>query len=275
MSQAAQLIVPDTSASHARGRKYFAGRRRLRLAGRLSVGMLLIMALSGTVGALFLRSPDLEVLAAVMVAGTIVVASGYRFTPVIAVLAGTFSLYSNVTNPYAVDHLTHAGSDPAFPGVLLGVVLSILVIVFGATSTIADALNRDRAPGRWSWLLLVGMLGMVVGASVVAETSHPVSAPIVAGTAHMSSTGFTQDAVVVHQYARLKLVNDSKVLHVISNGTWLPSGSAKTGAEAGAAAVIGSRLPGGTVSTASWSTPGTYHLYCLVHRGMNLTVVVE
>jgi plastocyanin len=62
---------------------------------------------------------------------------------------------------------------------------------------------------------------------------------------------------------------------VIANGTWESNGNAKYAVEAGAPKIV-TRFDGeDSHRIGPFTTAGTFHLYCTVHQGMNLTVVVQ
>src|SRR5258708_1616579 len=93
---------------------------------------------------------------------------------------------------------------------------------------------------------------------------------------HMSATQFTQSSITIKKGESITLVNDNAfVSHTIANGTW-ENNSAKAGREAGAPAINNVQI-GSSSSTTVGPFPiaGTLHLYCTVHVGMNLTVIVE
>jgi hypothetical protein len=68
--------------------------------------------------------------------------------------------------------------------------------------------------------------------------------------------------------AILLLVDDVSVLHILANGT------AKPASEPGAPTVNNVQVNGNSIQIGPFNTAGTYHIYCTVHQGMNLTVIV-
>lgn len=92
---------------------------------------------------------------------------------------------------------------------------------------------------------------------------------------HMSATQFTQSSITIKKGESITLINDNAfVSHTIANGTWVNS-TAQTGQESGAPAINNVQIGGGSSTTIGpFPTAGTFHLYCTVHVGMNLTVVV-
>lgn len=90
----------------------------------------------------------------------------------------------------------------------------------------------------------------------------------------MNGQQFVQPSVIIHKGGTLTFIDDAPVVHVIQNGSW-ENGTAKTPKEPGALAV-NVQLNGNDQKTVGpFSTAGTYHLYCIVHPGMNLTVIVQ
>jgi plastocyanin len=63
-------------------------------------------------------------------------------------------------------------------------------------------------------------------------------------------------------------------LHVISNGTWQQNNPIQK-RESGAPLVNNLSFTGNSVAIGPFTLAGTYHLLCLVHRGMNLTITVQ
>jgi plastocyanin len=91
----------------------------------------------------------------------------------------------------------------------------------------------------------------------------------------MNSDNFVQSSVTIHKGERLSLMNDSGVPHIISNGSW-ENNAPKAVGEAGAPTVNDVQVASdGTQSIGLFNTAGTFHFYCTIHPGMNLTVVVQ
>ncbi|MEO6891967.1 MAG: hypothetical protein ABI456_20355 [Ktedonobacteraceae bacterium] len=93
--------------------------------------------------------------------------------------------------------------------------------------------------------------------------------------AHMGITDFVQNVVLVPKGSKLKLTDDGQYTHIIQNGTWDASNTPKNATEPGAPAVNALTINNGSAEIGPFNTAGIYHLYCTVHRGMNLTVVVQ
>jgi plastocyanin len=93
--------------------------------------------------------------------------------------------------------------------------------------------------------------------------------------AHMNDAQFVQSSITIKKGESVTLVSDTFTPHIIANGMW-DDGQARPEVEAGAPAVKGVQVNGNSSSTVGpFTTAGTFHLYCTIHPGMNLTVVVK
>ena len=93
---------------------------------------------------------------------------------------------------------------------------------------------------------------------------------------HLGQTNFTQSSVTISKGSSINLIDDAAVVHIIANGTWA-NNTPKSGAEAGAPTVnkLQFNSAGQSKTIGPFNTAGTFHLYCSVHQGMNLTVKVQ
>ncbi len=90
----------------------------------------------------------------------------------------------------------------------------------------------------------------------------------------MNAGNFEQPSVTIPKGSKLMLVADQNSFHIIANGTW-QNGVAKPVQEAGAPTIKNIQVNGNNMEIGPFSTAGTYHIYCTVHQGMNLTVIVQ
>lgn len=91
---------------------------------------------------------------------------------------------------------------------------------------------------------------------------------------HMSETSFVQPSVTIPKGNSFNLIDDTAVVHIIQNGTW--SNNSPQPLKEGGAPTVNVQFSGSDIHTIGpFNTAGTYHLYCVVHPGMNLTVVVK
>ena len=91
---------------------------------------------------------------------------------------------------------------------------------------------------------------------------------------HMSAQAFVQSSITISKGSSLSLVDDVGVPHQIANGTW-DNNTAQPLKEPNAP-TVNVQLNGNDQQVIGpFATVGTYHLYCTVHPGMNLTVIVQ
>lgn len=101
------------------------------------------------------------------------------------------------------------------------------------------------------------------------------SAPTGPNPVHMDATHFTQDSITITKGGSITLINDALAGHTIPNGTW-DNGTATAARETGAPDVRDGHIGGNSsASIGPFTTAGVFHLYCTVHPGMNLTVLVQ
>ena len=93
-------------------------------------------------------------------------------------------------------------------------------------------------------------------------------------TVHMNANNFVQNTVSISKGAKLTLVDDVQVEHIIANGTW-NNGAPKPSQESGAPTVNVTFQGSDTMDVGPFNTAGTFQLYCTIHLGMNLTVTVK
>lgn|SRR6185312_16402767 len=94
------------------------------------------------------------------------------------------------------------------------------------------------------------------------------------GTAHMAATDFVKNCVNVSKGSMLNLVDDGQYVHILDNGSWV-NGNAQPAKEPGAPTINNVMFNGNSSQVGPFNTAGTFHIYCSVHVGMNLTVNVS
>jgi len=91
----------------------------------------------------------------------------------------------------------------------------------------------------------------------------------------MNDTQFMQPSITIHKGASIALIATTFTPHIIANGTW-DNGQAKAARESGAPEVQNMQVNGNSSSNVGpFTTAGTFKLYCTIHSGMNLTVIVQ
>ncbi|GLV55128.1 hypothetical protein KDH_19750 [Dictyobacter sp. S3.2.2.5] len=92
---------------------------------------------------------------------------------------------------------------------------------------------------------------------------------------HMDNTSFVQSSVTIKKGESITLVSDTLVGHTIANGTW-KDGAGQPAQEPGAPRVDNVAIGGNSSGEIGpFNTAGTFKLYCTIHSGMNLTVIVH
>ncbi|SRR6266566_1620205 len=107
-----------------------------------------------------------------------------------------------------------------------------------------------------------------------AATSTPAANESNGSEVHLSAASFAQGSITITKGSKLTLVNDTAAFHSIQNGTWVDS-AIKPLTENGAPMVKVAINGNKTQAIGPFTVAGTYHLCCVVHPGMNLTVIVQ
>jgi len=129
---------------------------------------------------------------------------------------------------------------------------------------------------------LSGLAGLVVGMVLVAllVAATPQTGAVSAGpngepAVHMMPTTFAPNVVLAPTGSSLQIVADSSAKHILDYGRWDASGVAHPLSELGGPPLHDMVMSGGSMELGPFTTPGVYHIYCTIHQGMNLTIVVE
>jgi plastocyanin len=93
---------------------------------------------------------------------------------------------------------------------------------------------------------------------------------------HMTSTNFVKSSITINKGESILLVDDDQsAIHIIDNGRWLDS-TQLPGNESGAPIAqdiqVSSNVNG---EIGPFNKAGTFHYYCTIHPGMNLSVIVK
>ncbi len=93
-------------------------------------------------------------------------------------------------------------------------------------------------------------------------------------TVHMGVSTFVQSSVDVPKGSKLMLIDDGAYVHLLVNGSWV-NGTARPAKEPGAPTVNNLQVNGNNVEIGPFATAGIFHIYCSIHPGMNLMVIVK
>jgi hypothetical protein len=215
--------------------------------------------------------------------GVALILARVRFAPGLSALVALAPFVSTLTIPLASSTLLHPTSNLAFFSILIvQFACALIACVSGVSAAIRNAQHGERhTPGSLS-PFLAGVTGLVVGMIVLAGivTSNPQSTAASISTngmptVHIAGSTFLTNVVLVPKGDTLLLVEDDMVEHIIQNGAWTLSGLPHPEVEPGAPVVHSLDLKGRSAHMGPFPTAGVFHLYCTIHQGMTLTIVVE
>jgi hypothetical protein len=206
-----------------------------------------------------------------------------RWAPGLGALVALAPFVSSLAIPLARSTLLHPMSNLAFFSILIvQFACALIAIVSGVAAVIQNVQHGERPTPGWLSPFLAGVTGLVVGIIVLAGivTSNPQSTTASTSTngmptVHIVGSNFLTNIVLVPKGGSLLLVDDDTVEHIIQNGAWTQSGLPHPEVEPGAPVVHALDLKGGSAHIGPFPTAGVFHLYCTIHQGMTLTIVVE
>ncbi len=120
-------------------------------------------------------------------------------------------------------------------------------------------------------LVLFGLLSVLLAACAIVDTSTlNANLPSVS----MGGASFIQSSVTIKKGEMLNLVDTAPSTHIITNGSWVGS-TQKPAKEPGAPSINQTYNGNDSAPVGPFNSAGTFHLYCTIHPGMNLTVIVQ
>jgi plastocyanin len=117
---------------------------------------------------------------------------------------------------------------------------------------------------------VLGLLTVLFAACTIRDSSATATGP----TVHMGGADFLQKSVTLKKGDSVNLVDDSTSPHIIVNGSWVGS-QQKPAQEPGAPTVKLQFNGNDSAPMGPFNTAGTFHVYCTIHQGMNLEVIVQ
>lgn len=256
--------------------------------GRVSLIAQIVSAVLSLVGGIVLQvfvghGVPLLVVAVLFAAGAALTRSRVRWGTIPGVLLGLGDVIMIFVagNGYPVYHLQHpAELYPVFLGIVLGLALAVLTFGASLAATLQSYLGRDQERPRWLTPALSGLAGVVVGALLLGALAQPAPAATASSTingvpaVHLGLGNFDQSAITIPVGSKLVLADDAGVVHIFAYGSW-DQNKAHPESPAGAPALNNLRVNSGNVELGPFTAAGTYHIYCVIHPGMNLTVTVQ
>ena len=226
--------------------------------------------------------PPVVVLSSLYLLCAIIVATGWRWSAIFPLVLCTLGLVGELTNGFPVYALTHPSADRlAFASFAIN--YPLLIMVIGVSAVKLVQVIRREAPHlpRWSPLALGCVAGVMAGALLIGLITQAPAATEASGSAagtatvHLKAATFAPDIVALHTGDTLTLIDDMPIPHTLTNGVWSADNHPVPGTEPGAPVVSDVALNNSTVTIGPFTSPGTYHIYCTVHPGMTLTILVQ
>lgn len=224
---------------------------------------------------------------AIVLLSAILVVIGIRWAPLLGSLLSSYILYVFlIQESFPVYHLVHPKDALSSAAISFGLFIIILLILacaivaFGAgiAATAQSYRMGERTAPRWLVPSLTAVAGIVVGAILIAALAPGVAtATTTTGgepTVHMGISSFVQSSVTIPKGSKLLLVDDGSFTHMLATGRWQNS-QPEGATEPGAPIIKHLQVSGGSVEVGPFNTAGTYHIYCTIHPGMTLTIIVQ
>ena len=229
-------------------------------------------------------SPQLVFLAASSVIATLLLAIRNRWTALVATLLNAYLFYFIWTEPFVTSSLSNPkgpnGGLGHFYGVVLVICASILAVVCSLGATVQYFRGTSRQTPRWYPVVIGIVIGMYLAGMHLGDVALPYSTTtgltITNGVAtlHVEANGFLQSSITLPKGDKLVLVSDSSEKHRFYNGIW-QNGTPIIQQEPGAPLVNGVVMTTNNVTIGPFNTAGTFHIFCTLHTGMELTITVQ
>jgi hypothetical protein len=263
-------------------------RQPLSVLGKIAFWAFLVGVLGGIGGNIAITitsgslSRDLLISTVIGLASVIILATRFRWAPLVTTLLGGYLLYLVSIQPYVIESLVHPKTDPNggfghFVGVVFAIALALLAFGGSLGAAVQNYRKASRQAPRWLPAALGLVVGMVIGAifiGAIAQESIASGTTYTMPTVHMGAGNFLESSVTIPKGSKLLLVDDVAALHILANGSW-QNGVAKPTNEPGAPRVNNVQVNSGSIQIGPFTTAGTYHIFCEVHQGMNLTIIVQ
>lgn len=254
--------------------------------GKLAIAALLGAAATSSLLAITIGFP--ANMALLIVTGGLLGGAGLatirlRWIPLLITLLSGLFLYQLLRAPFVLYHLTNPKGNAFFPFVMDLVMIACTMMTLGASIGAATQNYRQsgerppRRPPSALTGLVAGVTGMLLGAILIAAIAQPGSSSAYTNgvpTVHMSAATFTQPSITIAKGSKLLLVDDVSVVHILANGFW-QNGTVTSTNEPDAPKVANLPLNDNSTEIGPFTTAGIYHIYCTVHVGMNLTIIVH
>lgn len=227
--------------------------------------------------------PPPTIIGVAMLIAAVVLATPWRWSVIIAFIVVLLSSVVDLApGQFPFYTLTHP-SGSAFPMILLETACSLLALVAAAVKLTQVARHEASHSTTLSTALLTLVAGVALGAFLIGTFGQAggvggSAAGTGSGTevVHLTSNTFSPNIIALHTGDTLTVIDDGPIPHILVNGSWSASNpnQAQPATESGAPVINNVQLNNDTKVLGPFATAGTYHIYCSVHPGMNLTVIV-
>lgn len=238
----------------------------------------LVKALSG------ILSPQLVMLDIGGIIATLLLLIRNRWLTLAGTLLNIYLFYFIWTEPFVTSSLSNPkgpdGGIGHYYGDVMIICASILAVICCVGATIQYFRGTSKQTPRWYPVaigLVVGMLLAAMHLGDIAPAYTSTSGLNIANgvaTLRVEANGFLQTTITIPKGDKLSLVSDSTEKHELYNGIW-QNGQPDIQQEAGAPLVNDLIMKGNNVMIGPFNTAGTFHIFCTLHKGMELTIIVQ
>jgi plastocyanin len=261
----------------------------MRTRGRPALDVVMLVGLSvvvvsNVVALLIERSiipPVLIAMIAYLVCA-IIVATDWRWSLVFPLVICSLGIVADFASGFPEYALTHPSANyVAFVLFEIEYPLLIMVIIAAGMKLVQTLRHETPHAPRWIQPALGAVIGLMLGAFLIGITAQSPSAggaptaQVGTKTVRLEAAHFAPDIVALHKGDTLTIVDDAPIPHTLTNGTWSADNKPVPGVEPGAPIIRDVELNNDTVTLGPFATPGTYHIYCTIHPGMALTIIVQ
>ena len=212
----------------------------------------------------------------------IVVATGWRWAMIVPLVVCTLGILGDFSSGFPEYSFTHPSANYV-PFILFTITYPLLVMVIVAAALKLAQTIRHEAPHAPTWArpALGAMLGLMLGMLLIGVIAQPSAGGSVGAskagtqTVHLLPNSFAPNIIALHKGDTLTIVDDAPVPHTITNGTWSGDNTPVPGVEPGAPIIKNVNLNNNTATVGPFTTAGTYHIFCTIHPGMSLTIIVQ
>ncbi|HLI06300.1 MAG TPA: hypothetical protein VKV40_07020 [Ktedonobacteraceae bacterium] len=118
-------------------------------------------------------------------------------------------------------------------------------------------------------LVVFGLITVLFCACAIRDTGA-ATCPCV----HMGGADFIQHSITIQKGQSILLIDDASSEHIITNGSWV-NGTQVPRKEPGAPTINQTYNGNDQAPIGPFNNAGTFHVYCTIHVGMNLTITVQ